>query len=379
MNIMVFTNTLEGHHLEYIHHVYEFAKDDADNNYTFVLPRSFLKIRDKLIWEPAKQIVFDLYDETELKSSKSLYYSYTTCRFVSQVAKKHNTDIIYSNLAIIFVPFAPLIIGRKRRIIGIIYRIYLHDIGVRSKLAIMQDKLKYWIMSKFSIFYRVLILNDEDSAVQLNKIYNTTKFIAIPDPYVPISIDQMENIRQIYSIRDNKILFAHFGVMNGNKGTLELLKSLKEMSNEDCEKYTFFLAGRVDESIRERFYSLIEEFKDKVQIIVKDEYCSYEFLGSLCTACDAIVTPYKRTAQSSGLIGYASQFGKPVIAPYKGLLGQLVKKYELGILIQDTTPTSLLSAYRDVYLGNYQKPSKRYCEEKTIYNFQQTIKKCFCL
>lgn len=379
MNVMVFTNTLDGHHLEYIHHIYELAKNDVDNHYFFVLPLSFQKIRDKLIWSPAKHIEFDLFDEALINGSKPLYSSLLICRFVARAAKKKCADIIYSNIAIIFVPFAPLLIGRKHKLIGIIYRIYLHDIGFRSKQAILQDKLKYWIMSKFSVFYRLMILNDEESAIQLNRIYRTNKFIALPDPYVPISTNEIVDIRQNYSISKDKILFAHFGAMNWNKGTLELLRSLKNIPDEECEKYVFFLAGRVENDIKERLYALIEEIGNKVQIIVKDEYCSYEFFGSLCTACDAIVTPYKRTAQSSGLIGYASQFGKPVIAPDKGLLGQLVKKYGLGILIKDTTPDSLVSAYRIICSGDYKKPSKQYCEDNTIYNFQQTIKKCISL
>ena len=164
--------------------------------------------------------------------------------------------------------------------------------------------------------------------------------------------------------------------MNSNKGTLDLLESLIKMEDKECREYAFFLAGRVDKKIKQRFMELVDKVKGKVQIVVKDDYCSYEFFASLCVACDAIVIPYKRTAQSSGLIGYASQFGKPVIAPAKGLLGQLVREYGLGILIEEVTSENLMAAFQKIAKGNYQKPSKRYCEENTIESFQKTIKNC---
>jgi glycosyltransferase involved in cell wall biosynthesis len=377
MNIIVFTNILEGHHLEYIHHIYKMAKDDVDKNYLFVIPKTFLEIKDKFVWSVANHISFDLFDEREVNRKGILKTSFSICRYIKLIAKKYDAEIIYTNQIISFVPFAPLLIRKKSKIVGIIYRIYLHDIGIRSKWSLFQDKLKYWIMSKFSVFYRVMILNDEEGARQLNKIYKTNKFVPIQDPYVPIPTDNLENVRQGYAIGDDKVLFIHFGAMNGNKGTIELLESLKSLPFSEGQKYAFFFAGKVADSIRERFYALVEEVKDKVQIIVKDEYCSYDFFASLCTACDAVVTPYKRTAQSSGLIGYASQFGKPVIAPDKGLLGQLVKKYDLGILIKDITPNSLISAYKKISDGDYRKPTKRYCEDNTIQKFQEIIAKCF--
>ena len=381
MTIIIFSSTLEGHHLEYIHHIYEMAIEDVGHTYIFLLPSSFLEKREKLEWVHSKNVRFDIFEEFREVNTKSvikrlLGSSYKITRIVAQAVKKYDPDYVYTNLMMGFVPFAPLLIKRQTRLIGIIYRIYLHDIGVRSKYSLFQDRLKYWMMSKFDIFYRLLILNDNASVLRLNKVYNTKKFVPIPDPYIPLEIKEIEDIRRGYGIGENKILFVHFGAMNSNKGTLDLLESLVKMEDEECREYAFFLAGRVDKKIKQRFMELVDKVKGKVQIVVKDDYCSYEFFASLCAACNAIVIPYKRTAQSSGLIGYASQFGKPVIAPAKGLLGQLVREYGLGILIEEVTSENLMAAFQKIAKGNYQKPSKRYCEENTIESFQKTIKNC---
>lgn len=381
MTTIVFTNSLDGHHLEYIHHVYEMAVKDIENSYVFLLPVSFAEKQAKFEWILTKNVRFDFFEEyREIKTKnvlkRLLGSSYKTTKIVAQAVKKFNPQYVYTNLMIGFVPFAPIFIKRRVRLIGIIYRIYLYDVGIRSKWSIFQDRLKYLVMSKFNVFYRIMILNDKTGAHQLNKIYNTNKFVPIPDPYIPLDRKGIEDIRKGYGIENSKILFAHFGAMNSNKGTLDLLESLVKLTGEECSRYSFFLAGKVDEKIKQHFSALVDDVKNKVQIIVKDEYCSYEFFASLCVACDAIVIPYKRTAQSSGLIGYASQFGKPVIAPAKGLLGQLVREFGLGIQIDNISSENLIAAYHKIALGNYQKPSKRYCEENTIENFQKTINNC---
>lgn len=378
MNIIVFTNILEGHHLEYIHHVYEIALRDNVSRYIFLLPFSFTDIKGKFLWETSDHIRFQFFEDFKTSTgnvfSRLLGESYQISRLVGRVAKENRADVIYSNHLIVFVPFAPLYISVKTKLIGVIYRIYLHDIENRSALDRLLDKVKYQIISRMKVFYKALILNDSQSADKLNKIYHTNKFVSIADPYVPISTDHIEDIRSQYGIDRNKKMFIHFGAMNSNKATIEILESIRALSDKEKGDYCFFFAGKVSTGIKERFYHLCDDLKDEVQIIVKDDFCSYDFFASLCIACDAILTPYRRTAQSSGLIGYASQFGKPVIAVNKGLLGQLVREYELGILIEDNDPDSLMAGYRAIAEGNYKKPTQKYCEQNCIEKFQEVIK-----
>ena len=378
MNILVFTHKVSGHNTEYIHHVYQMARYDKGNSYVFLLPSSFINTKKRFEWAPSDNIVFDLFDELcDQKKEIPIYESFRWSKFVAKYVDKYKIDYVYINTMILFVPFAPLFIRKPTKIVGIIYRIYLHDIDSRSNFSYFLDKLKFRIMAYFRVFHRVLILNDARSTVMLNKIYKTDKFTLIPDPYVPIKKDLSIDIRQEYNISHDKILFIHFGSMNGTKATIEILKSILVLPEEEREKYAFFFAGKVSSGIRDNFYELFAKAKNKVQILLKDEFCSYEFLASLCMACDAILTPYRRTAQSSGLIGYASQFGKPVVAVRKGLLGELVEEYGLGVLINDTDTASLLSGYRQIATKEFNIPTKKYCEQNSIESFQKVIQTSF--
>lgn len=366
-----------GHHLEYIHHIYEAASVDQCNKYTFLLPQSFLGKKDKFDWIPLSNVVFDffedsLFEEDPSTVSQMLLNSYKICKFLGNYSKQKDIKVIYSNHMIVFVPFAPFFF-RGTKIIGIIYRIFLHELNDLSWKQKIYDRFKYYIMSSFGVYKHILLLNDKKSPNQLNKRYHTDKFSYIPDPYLPLRQNDYIDIRGLYGIKKSQTLFVHFGAMNTNKGTLEIMNSLTRLSQEETETYSFIFAGKIAEDIKDSFYALYSKVKENLHIIIIDKYCSYDFFASLCISCDAIITPYKRTSQSSGLIGYASQFGKPVIAPNKGLLGNLVKEYNLGILIKDCTPLSLISAYKSVAEGNCPRPNRKYCEDNSVDEFNKYI------
>lgn len=355
------------------------AIKDENNQYIFVLPRRFNEIKDNLKWESSDNIVFELFDYKYGASTVTLLTlikdSYSISRLLRLFSLKYRADFIYCNEIIVTFPFAPLLIPRKTKLIGIIYKLYLYQDSPEPFLKKAIERMKFWLMSNSGVYKRLLVLNDVSGAKRLNELWHTKKFVQIPDPFVNISLEGTFNLRNKFGINEDKVLFVHFGAMNDNKGTLEIAHSLLELSTDEKRKYSFFFAGKMADYIKSEFYEIIERQKQEgeLEINIVDEYCSYSFFASLCMACNAILIPYRRTAQSSGLIGYASQFGKPVIAPSKGLLGNLVEKYKLGILIRDCSPKSLVEAYEKVAQGKVSNPNRDYCIENSVENFQEVL------
>lgn len=74
-------------------------------------------------------------------------------------------------------------------------------------------------------------------------------------------------------------------------------------------------------------------------MFVFDEFVLYLYWYNI--RHDAILIPYKNTAQSSGLLGYAAQFNKPLLAPSNGLIGKLVNEYKLGYLLDNLSPRTI--------------------------------------
>ena len=84
--------------------------------------------------------------------------------------------------------------------------------------------------------------------------------------------------------------------------------------------------------------------------------------------------PYKRTSQSSGIIGYASQFSVPVLMPKKGLLKRLVRLYGLGYLYGGDCVDGLADAIRKRLNSNsYERPTTAYCVDHKFEAFSRSI------
>lgn len=379
MNIIIFNYQLSGHHIEFLHHEYMMAIASPENQYVFVLPQSFEEVKNKLVWPTASNISFDLFHDEEVEQwnvipTKSLSKSWNLNKILKRYVVKHKADTVLNNNLVTLLPFAAFMLPQKLKLCGILYHIYLYNLDGMSWHSRKLNEIKYKLLSKAKVFHRVFVLNDEASASQFNQIYKTQKFVPLPDPFTPIPEGEDINIRELLSIADDKKVFIHFGAMARRKGTLKILDSLKLLSDDECSKYAFIFAGRIAQDIIEEFYDKLQAAKDKVQVIVKDEFCSYEFLGALCNECDAILCPYLDTSLSSGLIGYAAQFKKPVIAPDKGLIGKLVKKYEMGALISSVTPENLKESYSKVLLLP-NNDLNAYCEANNVSTFISTLKK----
>ena len=161
------------------------------------------------------------------------------------------------------------------------------------------------------------------------------------------------------------------GDMRERKGTLDILKAILELPQSELYRFHFIFAGKVSEEIKEIFYQLLGAMSQQTKISVFDEFCDYSFLGSLCSLSDYILIPYKQVGQSSGIIGYAVQFEKPVLAPSKGLIGKLVKRYNLGYCIPEIS-------YREIerfFLSHSkdEKVNQGYLTKNTVSLFVNTI------
>jgi len=375
MNIIIFSSQVGGHFLEYVHHLHEAAIEDKRNNYIFILPQSFDSVKNKWKWESSSNIHYDLFTNEKLTGQtpsfrSQLSYSFILYKKLKDDIRKYNAQSLFILALTDFILTAVLFSKKKLAINGILYRLYTRE--EKKGLVYKLDVLKCFIIGKISVFKNIFILNDRITARYLNIKYRTEKFKYLSDPYLPIKCTG-KDFRKENSIGCLDVVFAHIGSLSYNKGTIEVLNSLKLLPVEKKNKYTFVFAGRIMDDVRKEFYSIFEVVKEKCRIIVYDEFCSYEFLADICKASDALVIPYRRTAQSSGIIGYASQYGIPVISINKGLLGSIIKLYSLGLLMKDGSEQSLIHAYQKIENREYDKPSKDYCELNTIDLFQSTI------
>lgn len=95
---------------------------------------------------------------------------------------------------------------------------------------------------------------------------------------------------------------------------------------------------------------------------------------------DYVLVPYKNVEQSSGIIGYAAQYNKPVIGPSEGLLGELIREYRLGYTITQLSVSNLSEKMKELLNDDYHAiDGTSYLNVSSCYNFAKTIFDDMCV
>lgn len=360
--ILIYDLKTEGHHIEYLHHLYVGALSSR-NDYVFAVGKDFLRRSVDFQWDKSENIRF-IYLDNEEGEGNVLKKSWRMNRQLKKVVKQEKPDKIFLNTLMNFMPFLPYSVG-KSKVSGIIYSIYLHDFASASFLNKLSNKLKYRLLSKKKSIENIFILNDNDSVLKLNEIWKTDKFKYLTDPYIPFENENIKDLRKELDIPEDKQIILHLGYLEERKGTLEVLDMIENTPIEERRKYCVVFAGRIDNDIKEKFFNRIELLKNTIQIITKIEFLPYDLMGSLVFTADKVVLPYRIVNASSGIIGYCAQFKTPVYVPNKGLIGKLVEKYNIGRAVDKFNSINDL---KDIEITKCN-----YCESHTVEAFIDDI------
>lgn len=152
-NVLVFTTDCKGHHLEYLHHYYDFALRDADNHYVFCVSKDFYDVKSTYSWPEADNIVFDFIADDDLEKCikggngfmNIIKLSFAKSRYLRMKCKEHNIDVVHTIMLMEYLPALPFILPSRIDFRGIIYRIALNDktLSLKSKII---EKIKYFYL-----------------------------------------------------------------------------------------------------------------------------------------------------------------------------------------------------------------------------------------
>ncbi len=344
MRYLIFDSDVGGHHLEYCHHLYTLAASCPNDYFIFLYSPEMQDLMIQYEWIKSQNIKFYYLSDCDLKKCKDerlLRAAWNKSKIIRKYVKQKSIDKVWLIMLMQLMPFLPFFLPKRIKITGIIYRLYFYESSKMSAVRLFLEKVRYWILAKNSKIEKAFILNDVEMVNVLNNRYNTSHFYYLPDPIPKIDRSKLKDIKEEIGISQKTIMYLHFGGLTKRKGTLEILKAIQLLDVRDLKDKAFVFAGKLYPDISEEFYGLLADIKHKVKIIVYDEFCSPEHLNSLCYSCDVILIPYTNTNQSSGVIGYAAYFGKPVVGPKGGLLGHLIESYNMGVTMESVSADNL--------------------------------------
>lgn len=372
-NKIIFTIKETGHNLEYLHHIYEQCAIHPDCTYIFLVPEKIKSLLYNFKWSKCGNIRFDFISaktQDYCLSHNKIANAFNISLLLRKKIKEHKAEEVFAITIMALMPFSGLLVPAK--LSGIIYGIYLYNWKTMSLMGKIVSILKYKYLSLNHRYKDLFILNDESGALYLNRKYSTHKFVYLPDPFVKIDTRCAFDFRKENNIPNEAFVFLHFGAIERRKGTLSILSSIKHLPENLKNSCYFVFAGKIKNDIREEFYALVESTNNK-KVLIFDEFCSYSSLASMCMACDAILMPYLEVDKSSGLLGYASQFSKPVIGSSTGMIGKLIRKYKLGVKCNPQDPIDLIRCYNEVIMKRITEPSNMYCNSHSLHHFKSVL------
>ena len=151
---------------------------------------------------------------------------------------------------------------------------------------------------------------------------------------LPDSVDLPDKI-------DFKILSA-LGSTRYDKGLDILLESLKNLE----EKFLLIIAGSEAYFTREQINNMIETYSDKVILYL--QYLTDDELIAFIRLSDIIVLPYRKMFDgASGPLAEGVFWGKRIVGPSHGSLGNIINENDLGITFESENTDSLKKAIKE--------------------------------
>lgn len=353
MKILFYFSSNEGHNIEYFSHLYKKALTEKQTDFVFVFPDNE-HINELLATLPrSNNIEVSLFNDKQTRSSNKYLHQYY---FVKQLIKTYNpTDFFFVYLmqnifSMFFLSF------KKVRFHGIIYNIFL-----RVRKCFFSGIIKYLIFRFTANLKSVYILNDELSVKTLKCYYLSRKFKYLTDPIQP----KIFTDSAIVNYAETPIKIVFLGMLSERKGLLLLFDLIRRLTKSQIVNFEFLMAGVLDNKVRDLYNIFLQENHSIAKF--EEGFLSYETFHKYIKESHFVILPYQRVAQSSGLVGMAASYQKPLLYPNSGLIGEICDDYSLGFPMK----MEVGEVYDFLVSNNSQELFEYYCKNNKAGSYEE--------
>jgi glycosyltransferase involved in cell wall biosynthesis len=256
--------------------------------------------------------------------------------------KKTLHDLFRFLLYLIIIKF------NGRKVLWTAHNLYPHDKGRKFSVAI--DIFVRHVITIIASF--VFVHGATAAKILIEKFPRTRKKILIIDHghWVGFYKNQLSKAlaREKIGIPNGKFIYLFIGICKRYKNISTLVKTFKQISGN----VILVIVGKFqEESYFKEVTNLVNGEEDRIRIIAK--YIPDDELQFYINACDVVVLPYSEIL-TSGAAMLAISFGKPIIAPKKGYLEDMIND-SCGILYQSEDPNGLLNALMEIQKKSFDE------------------------
>lgn len=230
---------------------------------------------------------------------------------------------------------------------------------------------------------QTLFCLDQFAVEYINQVYGTTKAVHLPDPVQRYSHTdaEAEHLKARLGIEPGRSVFLTFGALeNDRKGLNQTLDAIEHLPPALCRRMALVLAGTMSPEARQKLEARIAQLTQThpVQIVTHYGFVPDEGIHPYFRMSDVILVPYQRHIGMSAIIVRAAAAQKPVLASDFGLVGELTRRYQLGLTVDSTLPEEIAKAIMRFLLeipGELCDPmqQRHFAESNTAERFASQI------
>ena len=248
----------------------------------------------------------------------------------------------------------------RTKIVGVLQGPLLHYI----KLSSPQSKKWLTAWTYISTYVKTLIMSHRKTMSEIlmldplaPQFYNTI-LMSSKFRFLPSDLNQIEitlNPRKYFGLPEDKVILLFPGINEKRKGIFEFLTALFRAFDENLcfrKEIAVVFTGHIDLTVHDTLYKTVANLRDSypdTPVFLFDRFLTDDEFMTLISASDIVCMPYIKFRGMSGILIHAAAYGRPVLASEFGLVGELVKRYDLGVVCDMTKPEELVKAlYKSV-------------------------------
>lgn len=239
--------------------------------------------------------------------------------------------------------FHPYALDRRYRWLPPIDKRLRHRRNVHNRLRGLPNGL---------IIERLFFL-DPLATTALRRINGSISSAVLPDPWEKTPELDRSAARMRFQLPDDRIIFLHIGSSEKRKGLADTLSVFERFAEDPSmdERIMLLRVGendRLNKSGRKRLELLAA--RDLVRMV--DGFVPEADFIEYFAAADWILLPYRNFRHSSGILSNAIAANRPVIAPDHGMIADIVRNGQLGLLFSHGSPFALGMKIREAAVAD---------------------------
>ena len=397
--IMLFELAIDGHHSIYIQHLVRYwCKQNLSGEFHLIVAAEFTaKCADVVAiaqQNPQSKISFHPISPAE---AAALTHSPTTffqrkarawqewnllCKYANQLQATH---CLLASFDFFTWPF---IFGQTPPcpISSIYFKPTFHYASfpdyaptLKARLQQQEEQLLLPLVFRQPHLHRLFYL--DPLAVEALNARAKDKAVTLADPVeIPTVQTPASELQSQLNISTHRTIFLLFGELTERKGILQTLEAIALLPIDLCKQICLLLVGRCSPAAKQQFQSAIAQVRQTqpVQIIEQYEFVSQQTVQDYFHLADVVLAPYQKHVGMSGILLQASAAQTPVLSSNYGLMGELVRRYQLGLAVDSTRPAELakaLSEFLQSPADSFHNPRKmqQFVQQNTVEKFASTL------